>query len=168
MGDCWLRLCQIHKPRSAGHQRAQLSKLLVPAHILGTFDERIAKWERELCEYHATSSETLPESIKMSVMQSELCPQGVREHLILSGTSLTTYEEMRDEVRRIVSARAGLDALKDDAVPMEVDAVFKGKGKDKGKGKYKDKDRDKGKGKDKDKDKTQKYFDGKCRWCGRH
>merc|ERR1712194_992070 len=67
----------------------------------------------------------------------------------LSGTSLTTYEQMRDEVRRIVSARAGLDSLKDDAVPMEVDAVFKGKGKDKGK------------------DKTQKYFDGKCRWCGR-
>merc|ERR1712194_179285 len=64
--NCWLRLCQIHKPMSAGHQRAQLSKLLSPVHILGTFDERIAKWERELRDYHATSSE-IPPGIKMSV-----------------------------------------------------------------------------------------------------
>ena len=44
--DCCLRLCHINKPQSAGHKRAQLSKLLNPQHITGTFDERVAKWER--------------------------------------------------------------------------------------------------------------------------
>lgn len=42
----------------------------------------------------------------MGVLQAELCPLGVRERLFRSGTTLTTSDQLRDEVRRIMSDRA--------------------------------------------------------------
>lgn len=57
-------------------------------------------------ESHVASTAQLPRTLNMGVLQAELCPLGVRERLFRSGTTLTTSDQLRDEVRRIMSDRA--------------------------------------------------------------
>eukprot|EP00971_Amphidinium_carterae_P041664 818456-Amphidinium_carterae.1 len=108
--------------------------------------------------------------MKMGVFQAALCPKELREHLTLHAHRLESYDQMKEEVRRVRLTRAAIGgaghAPADSSSPMDIDALMKGKDKG-GKTKGKKGDGKKGDGKKgKNKGKPSR-FDGECRWCGR-
>eukprot|EP00971_Amphidinium_carterae_P348914 6490741-Amphidinium_carterae.1 len=171
--EAWRTFCRENEPKTVGHLRSRFVALLVPE-IAGEYETRLAKWETQAREYEALGGEPLTETMKMGVFQASLCPKELREHLTLHAHRLETYEQMKEEVRRVRLTRAaihgtggGAASSTDGTTPMDVDALTKGKDKGrKGDGKKGDGKKGDGK-KGKGKAKQPQRFEGECRWCGR-
>ena len=63
-------------PKSAGHHRQRLLKLLNPdAEVLcGDYEARKDKWEAQLREYERVTKSTVPDDLKCGVLQHALAP----------------------------------------------------------------------------------------------
>ena len=148
-----------------------------------TYLEQILNLERIIDEYQKVSNEALSSNTKLSVLL-RVIPQHLRQHVQLSMTETTSYDEVRERVvafERTTSSWTPASVFKemhiDNGGPMdmEVDRIYnqkgKGKGKDtkggkgKGKGKYGGKD-SKGKGKAGGKD-SKGYGKGKQKGKGK-
>ena len=104
--ECWRRLKQQHEPRTAAHKRSQLIMIINGTNLSGDYEARLNQWERRIREYE-TGGATISEETRMAVLHSVLSPTDIREHLTLQATRLTTYIEMKEEIRRVMTSRQG-------------------------------------------------------------
>ena len=103
--EAWRRICQDNMPRTVGHRRALLLKLLTPSHIEGSFLQKALRWEKEFADYKNLGGIELPQEVRMGVMQAVLCPQHVREHITYTVDRCLTWDQMRDEIHRVLMAK---------------------------------------------------------------
>ena len=98
----------------------------------------LADFDYKLAQYEAQSKETIGDVIKTAVLQKGLQDEQLRNHLVLNATRLTTWAEVREEVRVVMSTRMALQG----PIPMDISAIdSKGKCKSK-KGKESSKGKD--------------------------
>ena len=87
-------------------------------------------------QYQGASGEVVVDSIRLGLVMANLGDERIRNHLQLNASRITTWSELRAEVREI--AQSSQKWPVDQSTPMDVDAVYHkgGKGKSKpGKGK---------------------------------
>ena len=131
--EAWRRLCQEYEPKAPGRFQGMLVGLLHPTRGDDAM-RTIVDWTKAVELYEKQSGDKLPDTIKTSVMMTNLVEPRLAEHHRLKAARLDTFERTLTEVSNYLLAcrKWGDD-------PMQTDALTKGK-KGKGKGK-------KGKGK---------------------
>ena len=78
-------------------------------------------WEREVREYHTTSRDAVAKQHQTMCPDVRLfCPPNVRAHLLTSGTTLTMYDRMRDDVCSVISGRASMAAHLETSQPSKL------------------------------------------------
>ena len=114
-----------------------------------TLQEHIMAMEALVQQYDSLHSKPFDREVLLGVLM-RLCPEGIRQHLTLSISDTTSYQEVRERIlayERSSRLWSVEDIVKSTTkqtdnmglAPMEVDQVSKGKGKGKGKGKSKSK-----------------------------
>ena len=178
--EVWRKFCAEWEPRTAGRFRGMLSGILAPD-LSGDLGEAMEVWERAIREYEHQSGEKVSDNIKVGIVLQRIKDERIKMHLQLNASRLTTYAELRVELREIQFAMRQWNTT---GGAMEVDAVFKGKnkgkgksGKDKGhKGVSKDSSKSKGKGSKDGSGKSSEKgaqgrgkgaFQGYCNQCGK-
>ena len=66
--EAWRRLNADNEPRTIGHRRGILLKLMNPIHLEGTFIQKCQKWEREYLDFRSLGGTELNEEIKMGIL----------------------------------------------------------------------------------------------------
>ena len=105
-------------------------------------------FETECNRWEAQSKETFSDTMRIAVVQKGLDDEGIRTHLVMHSKRLSTFREIKEELRNVLATRTALAASPQ---PMDISAL--GKGKEKGKQKGKDGGKY-GKGKEKCKART--------------
>jgi hypothetical protein len=177
----WRNFHHEFKPKAIGTLRSRLSALMKPQKDTSKgIMENIKIWERKVREYQDLSGEVLSDNVKMGILQDELSPPSLKDHLIKNSSKYMNFDDMLEEIENYVLA-----TTEDTAEYAGAFYEEKGKGKKgkKGKGKpgkgSKEKKGKKGKGKGKAKSHGQEhstaaaqssytdqsYFNGECGWC---
>ena len=133
----------------------------------------IESFECDISKYEQQSSDLISDAIKHGIECGGMAHQGLKQHIDLCISRLSTYMALRDEIINYSRARRTLtdpNAMQVDAVHVNVNQERqvggsgsrpdKGKGGKGGKGKSKKG----GKGKKRD-EKAVSKFDGECRYC---
>ena len=161
--EAWQRLLREMQPVTRARSLALLTQLSRVQFAEGkSISEQLPVYESIVTEYERISGHTYGDDNKVaSILQA--VPAHLRSHLQLWITNSTTYEQLKNKVMELEALATKRDSSNslslptrmplDEAVPMEVDNIQKGK---KG-GKSKSKD---GKGKTKGKDKGKMKSDG--------
>ena len=137
-----------------------------------SISEQLPSYESLVTEYERVSQSKYPEDAKIAAILLGL-PSTLRTHLQMQITETTTYESLKDKIMHYESVTTKWDSTNslqmptkmgslDDAVPMEVDMVSKGK-KGKGKGKKGGKGKGKGQSKGKNDDRSKGWKGNKGR-----
>ncbi|CAE8742532.1 unnamed protein product [Polarella glacialis] len=160
--DAWSALVHEYEPELVSRYCALLAAILTPEWVPTTsFIEQLIEWERLVSRYELSSGQRLSESVKCAVIL-RWAPDTVKEVLkTLPADVVESYPRLRNalqqaRVRALTydsQGRAQVPEHRTTAVPMEVDALHKGKGK--GKGKTQQPASQSGK------DRIQ------CQWCGK-
>ena len=88
-----------------------------------------SRWRLGSVAYEAQSTDKLSDMTKSAVLSSNIADEKIREHLALNAARLETYDEVRAEIAKIIHARRKWTSVEDSlGVPMEVDAIGRGKG----------------------------------------
>ena len=111
---------------------------ILRAELEDPIESSLDSWEDLIRHFEQQSGETIVDSIKASVICHGVKNEKLKEHLALNAARLTSFSDVKDELRKISQAqrtwtvgnRAGQDPI-----PMEIGAVQKGKGKGKSRGK---------------------------------
>ena len=146
--EAWRQFVMDWKPKL----RTRYAGLLMNVLVYGFRDDiptKLAAFERTVHDYENQSATTVDDDIKIGVTMLGTEDMRVKEHLIRNSVSITTWNQMREEMLEITRTQQYIDSQ---PMPMQLgtNPKSKGKGKDsKGKGKDKGKDI---KGKDKAKD----------------
>ena len=170
--EVWRAFHQEWEPRQRARFTAMLTGLL-RATFSDPLISAIEQWERTIKNYEEQSGETMPDSIKASVLTAGVANDRIREHLMLNAGRLLKYDDIRAEVVRIAQAQRTWTPSSPQpgqpnqgSAPMEVDAI---KGKKGGKGKKGDakgkKGEAKGKGTWNSDGKGKKAETRECRYC---
>ena len=161
--EAWQRLLREMQPVTRARSLALLTQLSRVQFAEGkSISEQLPVYESIVTEYERISGHTYGDDNKVaSILQA--VPAHLRSHLQLWITDTTTYEQLKNKVMELEALATKWDSSNslslptrmsmDEAVPMEVDNIQKGK---KG-GKSKSKD---GKGKTKGKEKGKMKSDG--------
>ena len=154
----WKKLVDYYAP--ATRQRAlSLSQAIssFPQFVPGgdkTLQEHVSGMETLVQQYDSLSSKAFDRDVLLGVLL-RLCPDNIRQHLTLAISDSSSYQEVKERIfayerssrmwnvndvfetvgKQVSSSSKGESG----PVPMEVDAVTKGKGYEKGKGKQKGK-----------------------------
>ena len=93
----------------------------------GDVAARLASFDREAARYEASSGEDFPDSIRIGVVLRQLPEGGLRQHLILNSSRVTTWALLKQEVESVRRAQMN---LQNSAYPMDVSelSLHKGKG----------------------------------------
>ena len=86
----------------------------------------------------------IPDEIKMGVLQSNLSPVAIQQHLVTNAGTFTSYKQMKDFVEPYIIANSGVEEDAMDLSQLEHQRrrpQHKSKGIDKHHGKYGDRDR---------------------------
>ena len=165
--DAWRQLHRRYDSNQAGRQHAMLGMILrpkpFPANALA-WEDALAEWKRLIERWQTLSGESLPQSVKLTVLL-ENAPPAIKSQLTLQ--NYTSAADLEQAVLSYLGVQRFLNGTSND---MEVDAISKGRGKGKNKkGRGKGKDKGEAKGKDdanKPRDGEQKET-RTCRNCGR-
>ncbi|CAE8640336.1 unnamed protein product [Polarella glacialis] len=140
--DAWSALVHEYEPELVSRYCALLAAILTPEWVPTTsFIEQLIEWERLVSRYELSSGQRLSESVKCAVIL-RWAPDTVKEVLkTLPADVVESYPRLRNalqqaRVRALTydsQGRAQVPEHRTTAVPMEVDALHKGKGKGKGK-----------------------------------
>ncbi|CAE8582737.1 unnamed protein product [Polarella glacialis] len=160
--DAWSALVHEYEPELVSRYCALLAAILTPEWVpTSPFVEQLIEWERLVSRYELSSGQRLSESVKCAVIL-RWAPDTVKEVLkTLPADVVESYPRLRNalqqaRVRALTydsQGRAQVPEHRTTAVPMEVDALPKGKGK--GKGRTQQPASQSGK------DRIQ------CQWCGK-
>ena len=132
----------------------------------------IESFERDISKYEQQSSDLISDAIKIGIVCGGMAHQGLKQHIGLSTSRLTTKKAVRDEIIHYSRARrtwTDPNAMQVDAVHVNVSQERqvdgsgsrsdKGKGSKGGKGKSKKGGKGKGRG-----EKAAIRFGGECRY----
>ena len=135
-----------------------------------TWHERLRKFERDISKYEQQSSDIISDAIKHGIVCGGMAHQGLKQHIDLSISRLSTYKALREEIINYSRARrtwTDPNAMQVDAVHVNVNherqvdgsvsRSDKGKGSKGGKGKSKKGSKGKERG-----EKAVTKFDGEC------
>ena len=84
---------------------------------------RLESFEREITMYTVGSGETFSDAMRIGIILRQLEDSGLRQHLILQGERLKTYQSFRDE---LVNVRRAQLAVSGGSQPMDVGALSGG------------------------------------------
>lgn len=145
--EVWRILAQKNRPKTVGHKRAKLKKIINPTfpEDKTTYEQRKDWWYSEIKDYESRGSDKVSDSIKMAVIGGVLAPPELRAHLVMNASRLDTVDKVESEIEQCMDAMEGNAEAAGD--PMDTNAMSKdpkGKGKGKGKGKVKGKTKGKG------------------------
>ena len=174
--EVWRKLLWEYEPGVGIRYGAMLQSLL--KRRFGEHDEtdltrEIESFERDISKYKQQSSDLISDAIKHGIVCGGVAHQGLKQHIHLSISRLSTYKALRDEIINYSRARrtwTDLNAVQVVAVHVNVNQErqgggsgsrpVKGKGGKGGKGKS----QKGGKGKEKG-EKAVSKFEGECRYC---
>ena len=128
----------------------QLRNTLNPSFPEANFEDAFLQWEAEVEKHERTFTTQVQDIMKVAAVLRTLS-EPLQQHPQLSAGAAQTYQKVRDVIldyhrsrtrfKRSIQLTAQPSQFQSGAIPMEVDAYFKGKGNGKGKS------RKKGKGK---------------------
>ena len=180
--EVWRKLIWEYEPGVGIRYGAMLQSLL--KRRFGEHDEtdlapEIESFERDISKYKQQSSDLITDAIKHGIVCGGMAHQGLKQHIDLSISRLSTYKTLHDEIvnyRRARRTWTDPSAMQVDAVHVNVnqerqvdgsgsrsDKGKGGKGGNGGKG-GKGKSKKGGKGKERG-EKAATKFDGECRYC---
>ena len=159
--EVWRKLLWEYEPGVGIRYGAMLQSLL--KRRFGEHDEtdlarEIESFERDISKYEQQSNDLFSDAIKHGIVCGGMAHQGLKQHIDLSISRLSTYKALRDEI---------INYSRVEAVHMNVNQERQGGSsgsrseKDKG-GRSKSKKR--GKGKERE-EKAVSKFNGECRYC---
>ena len=105
-----------HEPASLVRHAGLLLELLSFS-FEGDIAARLASFDREAARYEASSGEDFPDNIRIGVVLRQLPEGGLRQHLILNSSRVTTWALLKQEVE---SVRRAQMSLQNSAYPMDV------------------------------------------------
>ena len=105
-----------HEPASLVRHAGLLLELLSFS-FEGDVTSRLAAFDREAQRYEASSTEEFPDNIRIGVVLRQLPEGGLRQHLILNSSRVTTWALLKQEVE---SVRRAQMSLQSSAYPMDV------------------------------------------------
>ena len=117
--DVWRKLCKRFDPQTDSRKRTVMSKILNPGSVtLKDLSDHIEMWEKDILTFEQRSGETVPDSFRAGIIQ-EMCPDKLKEHLLLNASRFLTYNAIRLEIINYLEAKfASGDSTK--ATPMEI------------------------------------------------
>jgi hypothetical protein len=146
--DAWRRLWREYDPNNAVSNFRLLRSVISPKQVtIGEVRGAVEEWQRKYKEYSERTTETLPDSVQRSCIQS-ICPEHLQDHLDLHTVRVGTFALMMEEIDQYLVVKYTRDM--GGATPMDVDSMYKG-----------------GKGKGKSKGKGGAKFEGTCNNCGK-
>ena len=133
----------------------------------------IESFERDISKYEQQSSDLIKDAIKHGIVCGGMAHQGLKHHIDLSISRLSTCKALRDEIINYSRARrtwTDPNAMQVDAVHVNVNQErqvdWSGSRSDKSKSSKGGKGKSKKGGKGKERgEKTATKFDGECRYC---
>ena len=114
--ESWRQLVMFHEPASLVRHAGLLLELLSFS-FEGDVAARLASFDREAARYEASSGEDFPDNIRIGVVLRQLPEGGLRQHLILNSSRVTTWALLKQEVE---SVRRAQMSLQNSAYPMDV------------------------------------------------
>ena len=114
--ESWRQLVMFHEPASLVRHAGLLLELLSFS-FEGDVTARLAAFDREAQRYEASSYEDFPDNIRIGVVLRQLPEGGLRQHLILNSSRVTTWALLKQEVE---SVRRAQMSLQNAAYPMDV------------------------------------------------
>ena len=135
----WQRIYQAYEPDEGIRKMSMLSAILTPSWEQGSFWEHLLRWERAINRYEEATRGAVNDEVKCSVVQ-RWAPPHIKAYLRVAGAEVfATYRGLRAGIKSYVERCRVFDEFGQKvtstpevvtgAVPMEVDAVIKGKGK---------------------------------------
>ena len=171
--EVWRKLLWEYEPGVGIRYGAMLQSLL--KRRFGEHDEtdlarEIESFERDISKYEQQSNDLISDAIKHGIVCGGMAHQGLKQHIDLSISRLSTYKTLRDEIINYSRARrtwTDPNAMQVDAVHMNVSQERQGGSSgsrsEKGKG-GRSKSKKGGKGKERE-EKAASKFNGECRYC---
>ena len=133
--DAWRQLHRRYDSNQAGRQHAMLGMILrpkpFPTNALA-WEDALAEWKRLIEKWQTLSGESLPQSVKITVLL-ENAPPAIKSQLALQ--NYTSSADLEQAVLSYLGVQRLFNGPTND---MEVDAISNGRGKgknQKGKGK---------------------------------
>ena len=123
--DATRRLLCKYDPQNPQANSALLKKVL---HPIDKLREGLESWENLRRKYKDRGKKPLEDDICRSCLQ-QLCPNKLQDHLDLSASRLTSYDQVKSEVLTYLENVETRKEAKSGAVPMDMDSLAKGKGK---------------------------------------
>jgi hypothetical protein len=114
--ESWRQLVMFHEPASLVRHAGLLLELLSFS-FEGDVTARLAAFDREAQRYEASSNEDFPDNIRIGVVLRQLPEGGLRQHLILNSSRVTTWALLKQEVESVRRAQMSLQSF---AYPMDV------------------------------------------------
>lgn len=102
--EAWRVAVAHHEPPSRGRHAGPLLVLLSFS-FEGDVSGRIEVFDREAARYEASSGEAFPENVRMGVLMRQLPEGGLRQHLVLNSSRLTTWQALKLEVESVRRAQ---------------------------------------------------------------
>ena len=135
--EAWRKLSE-HYART-NRQKSVMSLVAIMAMTLpddNTLEAKFSQFEVELSRYERATGDDLPESARIGILVAVTTGR-LHEHLVLNMNAGTTYDQIRATILNYTKSRKlTIKGSRQDLVPMDVDAIDKGKGKTKGSNKY--------------------------------
>ena len=174
--EVWRKLLWEYEPGVGIRYGAMLQSLLkrrFGEHDGTDLAREIASFERDISKYEQQSSDLISDAIKHGIVCGGMSHQGLKQHIDLSISRLSTYKALRDEIISYSRARrtwTGPNAMHVDAVHVNVNQERQvdgsGSPSDKGKGSKGGKGKSKKGSKGKERvEKAATKFDDECRCC---
>ncbi|CAK0867256.1 unnamed protein product [Prorocentrum cordatum] len=169
--SAWWHLLREFAPKEANRFAAMVGRA-VRCEFADPVMTNVAEFEQLARECADQRGDVISDNMKRGVIMSGNKSEKLADHLSLNASRLGIYEELEQELKTICAAqrrRAATGAGGDGVVPMQVDAIGRGKGGRRGNGKGKDsKGKSKGdsmgkKGDAKDKGRETRN----CHYCGK-
>ena len=172
--EVWRKLLWEYEPGVGIRYGAMLQSLLKER--FGEHDEtdlarEIESFERDISKYEQQSNDLISDAIKHGIVCGGMAHQGLKQHIDLSISRLSTYKVLRDDIINYSRARrtwTDPNAMQVDAVHVNVNQERQGGSSgsrfDKGYGGKGGRSKSKKGGKGKE-EKAASKFDGECRYC---
>ena len=174
--EVWRKLLWENEPGVGIRFGGMLQSLL--KRRFGEHDEtdlarEIESFERDISKYEQQFSDLIRDAIEHGIVCGGMAPQGLKQHIDLSISRLSTNKALRDEIINYSRARrtwTDPNAMQVDAVHVNVNQERQvdgsGSRSDKGKGSKGSKGKSKKGSNGKERgEKTATKFDGECRCC---
>ena len=118
--EVWRRLSKRFDPQTDSRKRTLMSKILNPGQVtLKDLSDHIETWEKDLIVFEQRSGEDISDTIKIGILQ-ELCPEALKEHLMLNASRFNTYDTVRLEIMNYLETKFASKQDSHKATPMDV------------------------------------------------